>query len=44
MKKRKKLPMKHSKKLFSKTASHHHPKNSMGSSGGALAMRGGIRF
>jgi hypothetical protein len=42
--KRHKIPMKKSKKSFSHHASHSHPKNSMGSSGGSMAMRGGIRL
>lgn len=43
-KKRFKMSSKKSKKLFRKTASKVHPKNGLGSSGGALAMRGGLRF
>lgn len=44
--KRKRLSRKHSRRMFSRTAGsqHVHPKNSMGSSGGSLSMRGGIRL
>jgi len=43
--KRHKIPAKKSKKHFSHHASHVHPKNAMGgSSGGSMAMRGGIRL
>lgn len=40
MSKRKKMPNKRSKKIFTKTASKVHPKNGMGST----VMRGGIRL
>lgn len=43
--KRHKLSKGHSRKLFSKTAARVHGKNALGgSSGGAYAMRGGLRF
>lgn len=42
--KRHKIPKAKSKKQFSRTADHIHPKNGLQSSGGAFAMRGGLRF
>lgn len=39
MKKRRKMPLKQSKKLFTKTAKTHHPKNYSNPN----PMRGGIR-
>lgn len=44
--KRKRISRGKSRRMFSRTAGnqHVHPKNSMGSSGGGLSMRGGIRL
>lgn len=46
MSKRRKMNKQKSKKLFTNTAgnNHVHAKNAMGSSGGSMAMRGGIRL
>jgi hypothetical protein len=42
MSKRRKMPMKASKKVFTKTAMRVHPKNAL--PGASAVMRGGIRF
>jgi len=44
MSKRKKLPAKKARKMFSRTADYVHPKNNLASSGSQYAMRGGIRL
>lgn len=44
MAKRSRMKPKTSKRLFSRTAEHVHPKNFLGNSGSSYAMRGGIRL